>query len=212
MIQKIKNLLQNFRYMSFSELRVFWVVVAGLVLVLSWFTVSTLQSKSDNNVARIAKVNQEMVKLTQAKEAPKEAPLLNDKNVKTAYRKGTPEQLLANRVKTALDYVDGKSLLETYNKNKATLTGSIWSVNAPANSFTSPEWQAKADLDEYSQSLIDETVAKNDDGSYIIIAGVQPLGKNRESTQPVEYAFHATIEGNITKIDSLGALEPSSDQ
>lgn len=198
--------------MSFSELRVFWVIVAGIVLVIGWFTLSSLQSKSDTNVDRIAKVNQEMVKLTQDKSKTEEAPLLADKKVKTAYRKGTPEQLLADRVKIALDYADGKSLLDSYNKYKTTLTGSIWSVNAASNSFTSSDWQAKADLNEYSQSVIDETIAKNDDGSYTIIAGVQPLGNNRDSTQTVEYAFHATVNGNVTNIDNLGSLEASSNQ
>lgn len=209
MIDKFKNLIQNFRYMSFSELRVFWVIVAAIVLGGSWFTLTTLQSKSDANVSRIAQVNKEMVKLTQNKEQEVETPYLADSKVKTAYRKGTPEQLLKDRIKLALDYVDGKDLLNKYNKNKSTLTGSIWSINAAGNTFTSPEWQSKAELDEYSQSIIDETVAQNPDGSYNIIVSVQPLGKNRESSQPMNYALHATVNGNVTNIDSLGTLEAS---
>lgn len=209
-MQKFKNLIQNFRYMSFAELRVFWVIVAAAVLGIAWFTMSTLQTKSDANVARIAKVNQEMVKLTQTKASVKEAPLLDDSKVKTAFRKGTPEDTLNSRLKTALDYVDGKSLLSSYNKNKDTITGSVWSINAPGNTFTSPEWQAKADLGEYSQSLMDTTIAQNADGSYTIVAGIQPLGNNRESTQPTEYVLRATIKGNIVNIDNLGSLEPGT--
>ena len=209
MIDKFKNLIQNFRYMSFSELRVFWVIVAAIVLGGSWFTLTTLQSKSDANVSRIAQVNKEMVKLTQNKAQEVETPYLTDSKVKTAYRKGTPEQLLKDRVKLALDYVDGKDLLNKYNKNKSTLTGSIWSINAAGHTFTSPEWQSKAELDEYSQSIIDETVAQNPDGSYNILVSVQPLGKNRESSQPMYYALHATVNGNVTNIDNLGTLEAS---
>lgn len=206
-MNKLKNLIQNFKYMSFAELRLFWVIVATAVLIISWFTLTTLQSKSTTNVDKIARVNQEMVKLTQTKSKKAEAPLLDDAKVKTAFKKGSPEQILTDRVKLALDYVDAKSLLDSYNKHKSEITGSIWSINAAGNSFTTPDWQAKANLGEYSQSVIDQTIAQNSDGSYTIVVSLQPLGDNREDTQPMDYALHATIKDNVTNIDNLGNLE-----
>lgn len=206
-MNKLKNLIQNFKYMSFAELRLFWVIVATAILIISWFTLTTLQSKSTTNVDKIARVNQEMVKLTQTKAKKAEAPLLDDAKVKTAFKKGSPEQILTDRVKLALDYVDAKSLLDSYNKHKSEITGSIWSINAAGNSFTTPDWQAKANLGEYSQSVIDQTIAQNSDGSYTIVVSLQPLGDNREDTQPMDYALHATIKDNVTNIDNLGNLE-----
>lgn len=206
-MNKLKNLIQNFKYMSFAELRLFWVIVATAILIISWFTLTTLQSKSTTNVDKIARVNQEMVKLTQTKAKKAEAPLLDDAKVKTAFKKGSPEQILTDRVKLALDYVDAKSLLDSYNKHKSEITGSIWSINAAGNSFTTPDWQAKANLGEYSQSVIDQTIAQNSDGSYTIVISLQPLGDNREDTQPMDYALHATIKDNVTNIDNLGNLE-----
>lgn len=194
--------------MSFSELRVFYVVLTALLVAISWFTLSVFQSKSDVAVTKIARVNQELIKLTQkSTDKVETVPLIDDAKLSTAYVKGSPQQRIKDNLKTILDYPDAKTLVSHFEANKAALTGSVWTINAPNNSFTTSDWQAQAALGDWSQSLTSVDIAPNEDNTYTVIATVQPLGSNRDSKQPQSYWL--TVKLNDTSMDATvnGQLE-----
>lgn len=205
---KLKNLIRNFKYMSFSELRLFYVILVGILVTLTWFFVSITQSKSDAAVNKIARVNQELVKLTQkSTDTKKDVPLLNDAKVTTGYTKDSPQQRLREAIKTALDYPDAKTLLERFNANKDKITGSIWSINAPNNAFTTDDWQAQANLGDWSQSVTNSDVVPNADGTYTAVITIQPLGDKRESKQPQSYWLTIKLSDTVSEINVNGQLE-----
>lgn len=207
-MSSLKNFIRNFKYMAFSELRVFYVVVVSILVALSWFLLATTQSKNELTVTKIAKVNQEIIKLTQTSTSTQKViPLLDDKKVASVYDSATPQSKIKAAVKDALDYSDGKTLLDHFNTKKGTITGNIWSINAPDNTFTSSDWQAKADLGNWSQSIIITDVLPSSADTFIVVTTIQPQGSLRENKQPITYWLSAKINGDTIDCNITNQVE-----
>lgn len=211
----MKNFLKNFKYMSYRELRIFWVISAGILLAITLLISNIFSQGVKDNTQKIAIVNKETSKLLKTPTKNKNTEkLIDDTKTKSSYTIETVQKTLKTTISNVLNYPDGKTIKDLYNKSKDNLKGSIWVIAAGGTpespGFMSDAWQQKAGTNHYSQSISKLVIVPTAPNKYNATVTVSPAGSDVQNTDSKIYWLDISIDNNITTVNILKTMEKNN--